>query len=66
MMKPQISLCTEYESELQRSSIGDLRVSSDKHVDFEAFARSIDDAAARISVARPTQFPVVPRRNQEQ
>ena len=52
MMKPRISLFAEHERETRRSSIGDPLVGLAKHVDFEALAASIDDAAPRPSRAK--------------
>jgi IS5 family transposase len=52
MIKPGISLFAEHERETRRSTIGDPLVGLTKHVDFQALALSIDNAAPRPSRAK--------------
>src|SRR5476649_2541508 len=49
MMKPRISLFAEHEREDRRTKIGDPLIGLTKHVDFEALAAGIDEAAPRPS-----------------
>src|SRR5476651_1092215 len=49
MMKPPISLFAEHEREDRRTKIGDPLIGLTKHVDFEALAAGIDEAAPRPS-----------------
>src|SRR5471030_2349736 len=49
MMKPRISLLAEHEREDRRTKIGDPLIGLTKHVDFEALAAGIDEAAPRPS-----------------
>jgi IS5 family transposase len=52
MMKPRISLFAEHEREDRRTKLGDPLVGLAKHVDFEALAASVDEAAPRPSRAK--------------
>src|SRR5471032_3176318 len=52
MMKPRISLFAEHEREDRRTKIGDPLIGLTKHVDFEALAAGIDEAAPRPSRAK--------------
>jgi hypothetical protein len=52
MMKPRISLFAEHEREDRRTNLGDPLVGLAKHVDFEALAASVDEAAPRLACAR--------------
>ena len=49
MMKPRSSLFAEHEREDRRTKLGDPLVGLSKHVDFEALAASVDEAAPRPS-----------------
>jgi hypothetical protein len=52
MMKPRISLFAEHEREDRCTKLGDPLVGLAKHVDFEALATSVDEAAPRASRAK--------------